>query len=401
MGDAAPVVVWGLDPSYFTYRKVFVDTIMSLIVCRQRNGYFEYILHDRPVSRVEIVGVVVEIKRSANRIVFTVDDGTGLIRCLKFLASKMSMDTSDPMRHADVGSVVVVQGVMEQRDSNEFEYQITLKVNSVNPTIDPNMEAYHWTSCMYLDECEYSQPAHAPSLQVAEYAPSTDQADVKGTFDSLRDGSLCVCSGAHNKRVQSDLLYCPCVSAACDVDPKGKFRLALLDQLLQHNRLVFSESMMLKDATLRYLGKQYLVETKDAEMDDVYGTAALGGLKAGNDNEHALQNIDESKVDMLISRCFQSVVQDGIFAPLNARAAGTHQLVTRDLIQKLLKATVVSHIKERAMALDGEAPDTFTEAEITGELREDPHLKLDSIASLTLKAPFLHRWRMQTVIDEL
>lgn len=374
---------------------------MSLVV-RSRNGYFEYYLHDRPVSRVEVVGVVVEIKRSANRIVFTVDDGTGLIRCLKFLAQKMA-DVSDPMRHADVGSVVIVQGIMEQRDSNEFEYQITLKVNSVNPSIDPNIEAYHWTSCMYLDECEYSNPAQAPSLQPSEYAPRTDQAGPKGTFNCLYDGSLCVCNGAHNRRVKTALLYCPCVSAVCAVDPKCKFRLALLDYLLQHNQLAVSESTMVGDETLRYLGKQYMVETKDSEMDDIYGITATGDLKASRTSiDHVLQNIDELQVDALISQCFRSVVQDGIFAPLNARAsAGTHQLVTRDLIQKLLKATVVNNIKERGIALNGEAPDSITAADITEELREDPHLKLDAIDSLALKAPFLHRWRMWTVIDEL
>ncbi len=396
------MVVWGLDPQYFGYRKVFIKTIMEKMVAKKRNGYIEYYWHDRPVSRVEIVGVVVDIKRTANRIVFTVDDGTGLIRCMKFLSQNRSMDFADPLRNADVGTVVIVQGIMEQKDSNEFEYQITLKVNSMNPSIDPNMELYHWTTCMYLDDCEYSVPARAPNIGRSDFGPSAHRKN-KETFDCLSDGSLCICNGAHNKRVKAELLYCPCVSSSNVADPKAKFRLLMLSHLLELNHLVFSESSLTRDEALRANGRKYLVEARATEIEDVYGSSSLDhSPKKVHDTEYVAHDIDETKIDTLISQCFQSIVRDGIFAPLNARStAGTHQLVTRDLIQKLLKATVISNIRRKWLAVNGEEPESIAASEITSEIQGDPHMVPDSIASLQQKAPFLPRWRMESVVIEL
>ena len=71
-------------------------------------GYLEHYYYGRPVSRVEVVGIVVDILWQKNKIVLTIDDGTGLIRCFIFINTSL-VETSDPLKFADIGALVIVQ----------------------------------------------------------------------------------------------------------------------------------------------------------------------------------------------------------------------------------------------------------------------------------------------------
>jgi hypothetical protein len=52
----------------------------------ESNGnFFQFLFHNRPISKVEIAGIVVNIVIQSRRISIYVDDGTGVVKCMKIL----------------------------------------------------------------------------------------------------------------------------------------------------------------------------------------------------------------------------------------------------------------------------------------------------------------------------
>ena len=49
---------------------------------RTRN-FFHFALHGRPITKVEIAGIVIAVRILKSSITTFVDDGTGIIRCVK------------------------------------------------------------------------------------------------------------------------------------------------------------------------------------------------------------------------------------------------------------------------------------------------------------------------------
>jgi hypothetical protein len=54
-------------------------------VKENNRNYFQFLFHDRPISKVEIAGIVVNIIIQSRRISVYVDDGTGIVKCMKIL----------------------------------------------------------------------------------------------------------------------------------------------------------------------------------------------------------------------------------------------------------------------------------------------------------------------------
>jgi hypothetical protein len=48
-------------------------------------NYFQFLFHERPISKVEIAGIVVNTVIQSRRISIYVDDGTGIVKCMKIL----------------------------------------------------------------------------------------------------------------------------------------------------------------------------------------------------------------------------------------------------------------------------------------------------------------------------
>lgn len=175
---------WGLSPGFWSYRKVFVKTILDLTPVEQSQilkdaAFFQVkvvrvdvatsssavvpqLLQQQqqwtiPTSTVEIAGVVTSIHSRTEKVLYSVDDGTGVIPCL--LWRKRDLSTKEYCQEDSgsygilLGQFVVVQGwVGSYRNVRQINSQSIL-VNE-----DPNAESLFWLRTIQLDQDVYSQP---------------------------------------------------------------------------------------------------------------------------------------------------------------------------------------------------------------------------------------------------
>ena len=66
-----------------SYRKVLACSINQFVIVNRSRSYLHFSLFGSPISKVEIVGVVVAINIRESRQTTFIDDGTGVLRCLK------------------------------------------------------------------------------------------------------------------------------------------------------------------------------------------------------------------------------------------------------------------------------------------------------------------------------
>ena len=100
---------WGLDPLYWSFVKVFIVQVHQLTLFEGTAD--THMLYGRPISRVELVGVVVSVKQHARFVKYLIDDGTGVIACMvwKNHADSVSRGESEPSLF-QLGATVCVHG---------------------------------------------------------------------------------------------------------------------------------------------------------------------------------------------------------------------------------------------------------------------------------------------------
>ncbi|KAG8435320.1 hypothetical protein GDO86_013323 [Hymenochirus boettgeri] len=74
-----PSLLWGLDPVFFAFAKLYIKDILELKESQQVPGIFFYKEH--PIKQVDILGTVVYVREKENFHSYGVDDGTGVISC--------------------------------------------------------------------------------------------------------------------------------------------------------------------------------------------------------------------------------------------------------------------------------------------------------------------------------
>lgn len=117
------------------------------------NDLFLFYLCGKGISKVEVVGWIRRVQISLKRVTYYVDDGSApCLRCVKFLS------TSDPISHTNFkpGDIVSVKGVLVLSETNDEEFGFAVHISCIEAVTDPNIEAYHWLSCMDLYHTEYS-----------------------------------------------------------------------------------------------------------------------------------------------------------------------------------------------------------------------------------------------------
>ena len=83
---------WGLDPLYWSFVKVFIVQVHQLSLFEGTAD--THMLYGRPISRVEVVGVVVSVKQHARFVKYYIDDGTGTLLPASGLA--LASSANDP-----------------------------------------------------------------------------------------------------------------------------------------------------------------------------------------------------------------------------------------------------------------------------------------------------------------
>nr|KAF6322914.1 STN1 subunit of CST complex [Pipistrellus kuhlii] len=95
--EETPSLMWGLDPVFLAFAKLYVRDILDLKESCQVPGIFFYNGH--PIKQVDILGTVIGVKEKNTFYSYGVDDSTGVINCICW--KKLTDTESSP---ANVGA---------------------------------------------------------------------------------------------------------------------------------------------------------------------------------------------------------------------------------------------------------------------------------------------------------
>ena len=135
-----------------SFRKLAISTIRNMVIKVESADIFLFYLCGRGISKVEIVGIVRSVQTRQKKVVYHIDDGTGSMRCVKFF------NTSDATSYSAFlpGDMVAVKGILVMSETNEEDYGFCIHLSCMEIVDDPNMETFHWLSCIDLFQSEYS-----------------------------------------------------------------------------------------------------------------------------------------------------------------------------------------------------------------------------------------------------
>lgn len=278
-----PVGEWGIDPLYISYRKTFCWLLHNCVYYVHQDKLIEIYYFGRPISKVEVVGVVVNIVRTSKRATVYIDDGTGTIPSIKFLNAN-DTESGTFMFGLAIGQLVTIRGKLIYLETNADPYSLHLQLDSIDPLHEPNLELLHWTSALHLHQSTYCEPyrkaaglstsphnpastrtqcacitassllyRHMRSSQLSVQTQSkettitasstTSAATASSVFDRNLANLRRACSCDPQHAVRTSLLYCPCVASHSIAtsekasiqahDPHCTFRLQVLLLLLQ------------------------------------------------------------------------------------------------------------------------------------------------------------------------
>ena len=303
-----PMRSWGLDGTFWSSRKLFAENIHKSVVRETRQGSLEFWYHDRPVSRVEVMGIITDITRRQRKIWISLDDGTGIIHCVKYV-NENQFSHLDPIKGVTVGSLVTIRGTFQTVETNEFPYSITINVASLDAHLDPNLELFHWANTMYLHKNEYLKAWERPiglKFDAVAYTTCSCLAVNAATDASTNLASQTIqtvhTSGASRRQeVRAALFYCPCVACACIQDPYCEFRIDLLQKLLSRtiahrNRIISAKSTWDEGATQAAAPNMFL------EMTTLEGDTEIASLASRFMHDwHLRQLLQTAETDRLRS----------------------------------------------------------------------------------------------------
>ncbi|KAJ8365791.1 hypothetical protein SKAU_G00146220 [Synaphobranchus kaupii] len=78
--EEPPSMLWGLDPIFSAYARLYIKDILQMKESYQVPGIFFYKLH--PIFKVDVLGTVVYKREREDFFCYGVDDSTGVINCL-------------------------------------------------------------------------------------------------------------------------------------------------------------------------------------------------------------------------------------------------------------------------------------------------------------------------------
>ncbi|XP_013413947.1 CST complex subunit STN1 [Lingula anatina] len=77
-----PQIYWGLDPTSQTFCKLYIRDVLTMTEYSSATpvqGVFSYMNH--PVSKVDLMGVIVRVEQRSKQFLYAIDDSTGVINC--------------------------------------------------------------------------------------------------------------------------------------------------------------------------------------------------------------------------------------------------------------------------------------------------------------------------------
>jgi len=137
-----------------TFQRMLLASIKESTQCEERMGFYTFRYKDKPVLKVEVLGVLISLEKQEKRNTLIVDDGTATIRCIKYreqdnsAATDANANISLISDDIELGDTVMVQGNLVKAETNESFYDFMIFVKCVEKVEDPNVEIFHWLYCM-------------------------------------------------------------------------------------------------------------------------------------------------------------------------------------------------------------------------------------------------------------
>ncbi|KAE8590436.1 hypothetical protein XENTR_v10018066 [Xenopus tropicalis] len=193
--EETPSLLWGLDPIFLAFAKLYIKDILELKESQQVPGIFFYRGH--PIKQVDVLGTVVFVREKENFYSYGVDDSTGVISCTCWKStaptevsspgtsarhvSSSSKDLDVMMRELykeeskkaklDIGDTIRVRGSIKVfRDQREIVASVFYKVE--DPKLDIQMARMFDLPYMYRNV--YDKPFAIPEHLKDSSAGQTD-----------------------------------------------------------------------------------------------------------------------------------------------------------------------------------------------------------------------------------
>ncbi|XP_062587423.1 CST complex subunit STN1-like isoform X1 [Saccostrea cucullata] len=96
LNERIPADLCGLDFTFHTFNKMYIQDIINLEACNVIPGMYWYKKH--PIYKVDIIGIVVKRQENVKCFVYGVDDGTGVITCCCW-KNRMKNQSPEEMEH--------------------------------------------------------------------------------------------------------------------------------------------------------------------------------------------------------------------------------------------------------------------------------------------------------------
>ncbi|XP_006831541.1 PREDICTED: CST complex subunit STN1 [Chrysochloris asiatica] len=193
--EETPTLLWGLDPVFLAFAKLYIRDILNLRESRQVPGIFFYNGH--PVKQVDILGTVIGVKERDAFHSYGVDDSTGVINCICWkklshtetssaapctakdlsLTSQLKklQEAIDQRTKIEIGDIIRIRGfVRTYREEREIHATAYYKVH------DPvwSIQISRMLELPEIYRKVYDQPLHSPALEKEEALSSNP-----GTLD--------------------------------------------------------------------------------------------------------------------------------------------------------------------------------------------------------------------------
>ncbi|XP_020017392.1 CST complex subunit STN1 isoform X2 [Castor canadensis] len=179
-----PCLLWGLDPVFLAFAKLYIRDILGMKESGQVPGIFFYNGH--PIKQVDILGTVIGVKERDAFYSYGVDDSTGVINCIcwKNLSNSESsaataapsaarelsvtsqfkklQETIEQKTKIEIGDIIRIRGyVRTYREEREIHATIYYKVD------DPvwNTQIARMIELPALYRRVYDQPFCSPALE--------------------------------------------------------------------------------------------------------------------------------------------------------------------------------------------------------------------------------------------
>ncbi|XP_059517302.1 CST complex subunit STN1 isoform X5 [Myotis daubentonii] len=136
--EETPSLLWGLDPVFLAFAKLYIRDILDLKESCQVPGVFFYNGH--PIRQVDILGTVIGVRERNTFYSYGVDDSTGVINCIcwkNLTDTESSSDkVDDPLCNIQIARMLELPSIYRKVYDQPFHSPVLEKeVLSKNPGV--------------------------------------------------------------------------------------------------------------------------------------------------------------------------------------------------------------------------------------------------------------------------